>query len=127
MTTRRMAFRKALTAELSAVTEIQVAYDHVPNELGGESPVVTVASDGSQLERTPREAEYVQLEVGVWVLREEDPATAEDMLDIVRERLKTIVSNRYNGDFIQTSEPDYVEMDGKSWRVEFHRVGALRP
>jgi hypothetical protein len=119
--------RSALAADLALFEEVQAAYDHVPNELGNQSPSVTVSSEGGPLTRTPAEGETVYLEVGVWIIREADPAAAEALLDTLRQRLKDLVHNKYNGDFRQESEADYVEMDGVSWRVEFHHVSMWRP
>lgn len=127
MTDRRASARAALAADMAAIEEVQKAYDHVPNDLGNESPSVTVSSMGGPLLRTPREGETVRLEVGVWVLREADPGASENLIDTIRQRLKDLVFDKYNGDFDEPSEADYVEMDGASWRVEFHRVALWRP
>lgn len=113
--------RAALLAELQAgVTAAQEFFDHLPADPAGVSPFITIESDGVDYQAEPAIYSNFRFVVGAWVERE-NPATAEDITDLLAYQIGAAVLGWHNARFWQPSDTQYFPADiwPGQWRVEF--------
>jgi hypothetical protein len=114
------------SAAKTSITALQQSYAYLPKKFDGQSPVLTVESGPMHHTGTPNEPQDIQLILGLWVARDTDASGAEDLLDTLSEALAEFMILTYSADFTRDSEPDYEEVDGLIYRLEFHYVTIRR-
>jgi hypothetical protein len=119
----RKELRTALVAALNTYfgADVALIVGHLPKSLGGKSPVITVESGPTMPLRyaTPDEPQNVGIIFGLWILRE-DAASAEDQLDDLAERFIPALDADFNVSWPHESKPEYLQVDGKDYRVEWY-------
>lgn len=133
--------RKAARAQLKSILKTGVetifdiddwslaAYESEAKSFGGQSPVLTVHSDGNRSDFTDYAREYHRFWV-TWYWLRDDPDTTEDALDDLAAAVRqTLIDNTeaagYWQDLIfdeEFSEASYVIIDGNQYRSERLRV-----
>lgn len=136
--------RKTVRAQLKSVLKTGIetifdidgwtlaAYESEPKDFGGQSPVLTVNSDGTMTVFVDYARELHRFWVG-WYWKRDDPDTAEDMLDDLSQAVRqTLIDHAeevgYWSDLIfdeQFSEAAYVVIEGVQYRGERMPVTVL--
>lgn len=113
--------RAGLIAQMQAIPAFEAVHDHLPKDLEGKSPVCTVESGPAVYRWEPAHYNTFQFIVGVWV-RRDDAGTAEDLLDDLAQDVAEAVYAWHTAEFVDPSAPDYEEIDGVLYRVEWFFV-----
>ncbi len=124
--TNRKTLRTSVVTLLKSITGLADSggvahvYGQLPKSLNGLSPICTVESGPSalNLDMDSTTTEAVGLIIGFWVDRD-TASSAEDLLDDLREGLRTIIRNNFNARLTVQSMPDYEMVDSTEYRVEF--------
>ena len=120
--TNRKDARNSLVTALTAITGLQVIYDHLPKTFSGQSPICTVDAISQFPDfNAPAVTETFQFAIGIWVDRA-DAGAAEDLLDDLAQDVAEVVLAWHNGIFYQPSEATYEELEKGQYRVEWHFV-----
>jgi len=96
-------------------------FKYMPKKLDGMSPVITIEVGRSSPSHTPAEPSWPGLLIGLWILRE-DAEEAEDELDTLSDNFIDAITDRYNVQWDNFTEPDYLIIDGNHYRVEWHSM-----
>lgn len=120
----RAEARASLFAALqTGVTAGQTFEKHLPANPSGTSPIITVESDGALTTEEPAEYNNFRFVIGAFVERS-DPATAEDVSDLLQMQIAQTVKLWHNAKFWRWSTMDYLKGDNYpgQWRVEWFYV-----
>jgi hypothetical protein len=128
----RSALKTAIETDL---TDLQTVYGYMPKDFNGQSPVCTIERLPIQLNlKTSVGFQAYDFAVSFYARSDGDAASgltaadAEDVLDDLLYALCTSVLARYNGEFIQASDPVQMTMEsGAVYQSEIHYVRISRP
>lgn len=120
----RQTVREAVAAKiLATITDCAAVLDYLPATPEGKSPLCAVATDprayriGTEEERQP-----FGLIISFWVRQDMTGgrAAAADKMDSLALQLADLVTNNYNGRFVQDPDVYYDDIDGVPYLIEFH-------
>ena len=125
--TNRKTLRSDLVTNLKTITSLADSsgvahvYGYLPKTLSGLSPICTVECGPSCLKTVVdiTTQERVGVIIGFWVDRD-SASGAEDLIDDLREGLRTVIRKYYNASLTAQSMPDYEIVDGTDYRIEFY-------
>jgi hypothetical protein len=111
--TVRAAFAALLT---TALTGVHTVYNHFEQDPKGKTPVVVVASSGSNRDRMTLQGSQAifYIDVYAWTLRGKagtayDDAASDDKVDSIEEALAAVIDNNQ-----VTANWDAIDFDGRS-------------